>query len=138
VCWVMYGDSYMDIDYRAVYRAFQRQSALGLMTVLRNANQWDRSNVVFRDGKLLCYDKRQIRPEMEHVDFGVSLFRLAALERIPPGTTYDMADMMHELVDSGEMAGYEVHQRFYEIGSPGGLEETSRYLQKMASAGRAA
>jgi hypothetical protein len=36
---------------------------------------------------------------------------------------------MHELVDRGEMIGYEVHRRFYEIGSPQGLLETARYLQ---------
>src|SRR5215469_4983720 len=47
VFWVMYGDSYMDIDYPAVLSAFFSRNVQGLMTVLRNNNQWDRSNVVF-------------------------------------------------------------------------------------------
>jgi NDP-sugar pyrophosphorylase family protein len=128
-CWVLYGDSYLDIDYRAVFSAFQRQPVLGLMTVLRNANQWDKSNVVFQNGKLLCYDKRLMQPQMQHIDYGVSLLRRAAIERIPENTVCDLANLMHELVDRGEMIGYEVHRRFYEIGSPQGLLETARYLQ---------
>jgi hypothetical protein len=86
---VLYGDSYLDIDYRAVFSAFQRQTVLGLMTVLRNANQWDKSNVVFQNGKLLCYDKRLMQPQMQHIDYGVSLLRRAAIERIPENTVCD-------------------------------------------------
>src|SRR5262249_6822966 len=63
-CWVLYGDSYLDIDYRAVLDRFLAHPLLGLMTVLRNQNQWDRSNVVFRDGQLLCYSKRLQLPEL--------------------------------------------------------------------------
>jgi MurNAc alpha-1-phosphate uridylyltransferase len=128
-CWVLYADSYLDFDYRAVADAFLRRPVLGLMTVLRNANQWDRSNVVFQGGNLVCYDKRHTRSDMEYIDFGASLFRRAAIERIPTDTVSDLADLMHDLAQRGEMIGYEVHQRFYEIGSHQGLEETARYIQ---------
>jgi NDP-sugar pyrophosphorylase family protein len=129
VFWVLYGDAFLDIDYGAVFDAFARQRTLGLMTVLRNANHWDRSNVVFQDGKLLCYDKRNTSPRMEHIDFGASLFRREAVEGLPLEQFSDLADLMHELVEHGAVVGYEVHQRFYEIGSHQGLEETARYLQ---------
>ena len=80
--WVMYGDSYMDIDYRAVLDAFGRavreSDALGLMTVLRNGNRWDKSNVVFRDGRLVRYDKRNQTPDMDYIDYGVALRRVIA------------------------------------------------------------
>jgi NDP-sugar pyrophosphorylase family protein len=127
--WVLYGDSYLDIDYRAVLDAFQRRPVLGLMTVLGNTNQWDKSNVVFRDGQLVCYDKRNPRPQMQHIDYGLSLFRRAALERIAENAVSDLADLMHDLVERGEMIGFEVHKRFYEIGSPQGLVETAGYLE---------
>src|SRR5687767_1066315 len=73
VFWVMYGDSYMDIDYPAVLEHFDRSGADGLMTVLRNENRWDTSNVVFRDGRLIRYDKKQRTPEMQYIDYGVAL-----------------------------------------------------------------
>src|SRR5689334_12852457 len=56
--WVLYGDSYMDIDYAAVLRHFAAGGQDGLMTVLHNEGRWDRSNVVFQNGRLLCYEKR--------------------------------------------------------------------------------
>jgi NDP-sugar pyrophosphorylase family protein len=128
--WVMYGDSYMDIDYPSVLAAFLEQDRyLGLMTVVRNQDRWDRSNVVFRDGRMVSYDKRQPTSEMTHIDFGVALLRRTALERISPHRPADLADLYSDLVAEGRMMGYEVAQRFYEIGSPKALEETRLYLQ---------
>jgi NDP-sugar pyrophosphorylase family protein len=129
ICWVMYGDSYLDIDYRAVLRAFTSSDALGLMTVLHNGNRWDRSNVVFRAGQLLLYDKRAQTPEMTYIDYGAALLRDTAIERIPADQPYDLADLYSALVKERRMIGYEVTQRFYEIGSHEGLAETQVYLQ---------
>ncbi len=134
VFWVMYGDSYMDIDYAAVLRHFLQRPVLGLMTVLRNDNRWDKSNVVFRDGRLLCYDKRLVSPEMHHIDYGVALLRREALARLAPGQSYDLADLYRELVAEGQMIGHEVTNRFYEIGTPAGLEETRNYIEARAAA----
>jgi NDP-sugar pyrophosphorylase family protein len=129
VLWVMYGDSYMDIDYRAVLDAFlAAKDALGLMTVLRNGNRWDTSNVIFRDGKLLKYDKKNRSPEMDYIDYGVALLRMAAVDRIPTDRPFDLAELYTALVTEGRMIGYEVFQRFYEIGTPQALEEARAYL----------
>jgi NDP-sugar pyrophosphorylase family protein len=128
-CWVLYGDSYLDIDYRAVLDRFLSRQALGLMTVLHNQNQWDRSNVVFRDGRLLYYSKRQQRPDMNYIDYGVSLLRRPALERLPTDQVCDLADLLSELTGEGQLLGFEVTRRFYEIGSPTGLAETEAYLR---------
>jgi NDP-sugar pyrophosphorylase family protein len=127
--WVIYGDSYMDIDYQAVLAAFQAQpSALGLMTVLENQNRWDKSNVIFREGKLLQYDKKSTSPEMHHIDYGIALLRRPAAERIPTDEPSDLADLYRDLVSEGSMIGYEVHERFYEIGTPASLAEADAYL----------
>jgi NDP-sugar pyrophosphorylase family protein len=129
VFWVMYGDSYMDIDYAAVLADFCRRGVPALMTVLPNDDRWDKSNAVFRDGRLLRYDKRVRTPDMAHVDYGIALLHRTALERIPPDRPYDLADLYRDLVAEGRMAGYEVTRRFYEIGSPAGLAETRAYLE---------
>ena len=126
--WVMYGDSYMDIDYRAVLDHFGQSEADALMTVLRNGNRWDRSNVVFRDGRLLRYDKKVQTPEMDYIDYGVALLGRGAAERMPAGRPFDLAELYTELVAEGKMVGYEVTNRFYEIGTPAALEEAARYL----------
>ncbi len=130
--WVMYGDSYMDLDYAAVLADFVSRGAPALMTVLRNEGRWDASNVVFRDGRLLRYSKRDRSPEMSHIDYGVALLSRPLLERVPPGRPFDLADLYGALVDEGQMAGHEVFERFYEIGTPASLAEASDYLAARA------
>jgi D-sedoheptulose 7-phosphate isomerase len=117
------------MDFRAALARFAGSAALGLMTVLANEDRWDKSNVLFRDGRLLRYDKRAPTPEMRHIDYGVALLRRAALDRVPKDVPYDLADLYRALVEEGRMAGFEVTKRFYEIGSPKGLEETRAYLE---------
>jgi NDP-sugar pyrophosphorylase family protein len=136
VFWVMYGDSYMDIDYPAVLAHFERSGADALMTVLRNGNRWDSSNVVFRDGRLVRYDKKVQTPDMDYIDYGVALLRRRAAERIPIDRPFDLAELYTSLVSDGRMIGYEVTNRFYEIGTPAALEETSRYLASGHDRGR--
>lgn len=130
VFWVMYGDSYMDIDYAAVLDHFGRSGAGALMTVLRNGNRWDTSNVVFRDGQLLRYDKKVQTPDMDHIDYGVALLRRPAAECIPADRPFDLAELYTQLVAERRMIGYEVTNRFYEIGTPAALEEAGRYLSR--------
>lgn len=134
VSWIMYGDSYMDIDYRAVLAAFgARPDALGLMTVLKNDNQFDKSNVVFHNGELLTYDKHNPTPAMRHIDYGTALLRRAAIDRLPADEPSDLAALYTALVRDRRMVGYEVITRFYEIGTPESLEEARRYLAGRAS-----
>lgn len=130
--WVMYGDSYMDVDYEAVLRDHRKQGKLGLMTVIANQNRWDRSNVLFQDARILCYDKRHPTAPMAHIDYGAAILHRKALERIPEGQPYDLADLYHGLVKDGQMGGHEVTHRFYEIGSPTGLAETQAYIRSRA------
>jgi NDP-sugar pyrophosphorylase family protein len=131
---VTYGDSYLPIDFATVREAFHRSGRPALMTVFRNEGRWDTSNVVFdrAAGAIVVYDKaRRTRPpeEFEYIDYGVCALRRDTLAReVPPETRYDLADLYHRLSLRGELAGHEVSQRFYEIGSPAGLAELERHL----------
>lgn len=131
--WVVYGDAYLDFDYDRVLRHFLRRRAPALMTVHRNRDRWDHSNVRFAAGWVLAYDKERPQPEMEHIDFGATLMRRPALSRLPPTGPCDLANLFRELALEGQLAGYEVTRRFYEVGSPRGLEETSGYLRTSGS-----
>jgi NDP-sugar pyrophosphorylase family protein len=128
--WVMYGDSYMDINYRSILADFASRSEPALMTVLRNNNQWDRSNVEFQDGRIARYDKKNPTPQMNYIDYGVGLMTGAVLQRIPADQPSDLADLYSTLAQEGQLAGHEVFNRFYEIGTPASLKETRRYLER--------
>lgn len=99
------------------------------MTVFRNEGRWDTSNVEFIDKEIRNYDKRQRTPAMAFIDYGLGAFKADALRRWPAGERVDLADIYRGLLADGELAGYEIHQRFYEIGSTAGLAETDRYLR---------
>lgn len=127
---VLYGDSYLECDYDAIEQAFWLSGNPGLMTVYRNHDQWDRSNVLFHGGRILCYDKDHRTPDMQHIDYGLGVLRARVLEIYPDGQPLDLADVYKDLSNRDQLAGYEVTQRFYEIGSPAGLEDTRRYLSQ--------
>jgi NDP-sugar pyrophosphorylase family protein len=131
---VTYGDSFLPIDFRDVYRAHANAGAPALMTVFRNDGRWDASNVIF-DGRLVTlYDKqRQTRPaaDFTFIDYGLSaLSRQVIADEIPAGGSADLAGLFHRLSVRGALAGLEVSQRFYEIGSPAGLEDFERWLRR--------
>jgi MurNAc alpha-1-phosphate uridylyltransferase len=133
---VTYGDSFLPVDFAAVHRAFAACGQAALMTVFRNDGRWDKSNVIF-DGRLVTlYDKqRQTRAaaEFAFIDYGLSaLSRRLVADEIAPGVQADLAALFHALSVRGALAGFEVAERFYEIGSPAGLEDFERWLREKA------
>jgi NDP-sugar pyrophosphorylase family protein len=131
---VLYGDSYLECDYAAVQRAFQTAKKPGLMTVYRNEDQWDASNVEFSGGQIHAYDKQVRTPAMKHIDYGLGVLSSAAVASVPAGQTFDLAELYRELLVRGELAAYEVTQRFFEVGSLTGMEELRRHLAKNRTA----
>ncbi|MBG0744586.1 MAG: nucleotidyltransferase family protein [Cylindrospermopsis raciborskii KL1] len=124
---VLYGDSFLPIDFSAVENSFLSSGKPALMTILHNGDRWDKSNVLFRNGKLEEYNKRYPRTEMEFIDYGLGILSKSVFEYY---TDYplDLADVYHSLSLEGNLLGYEVHERFYEIGSIPGLKETETYF----------
>src|SRR6266540_3466125 len=90
---VLYGDSYLPIDFAPVAEFFKRSGKLGLMTVFQNEGRYDTSNVVFGDGEIKVYDKKTKLPAMRHIDYGLSLFRAAAFTGWPADQPLDLVDV---------------------------------------------
>jgi NDP-sugar pyrophosphorylase family protein len=128
--YVLYGDSYLPIDYQPVGQSFIESGKLGLMTVFENRGQYDASNLWFENGSIRAYDKKTRLPGMRHIDYGLGVFRKAAFDGFPGDKVLDLADVQKALLSRGQLAGFEVAERFYEIGSHAGLEELDRLLRK--------
>lgn len=126
---VMYGDSYLECDFAAVEAAFRDSGRSGLMTVFRNEGLFDTSNVEFADGRIVRYDKKARTPAMRHIDWGLGVLKASAFARYPAGEPLDLARVYQDLLAADELTGYEVSNRFYEIGSPEGMAETDAYLR---------
>jgi len=127
---ILYGDSYLPIQYAPVAEFFHRSGKPGLMTVYHNEGLYDTSNVVFADGEIKFYDKKLRLPEMRHIDYGLSMFKADVFAGYAPDEKFDLAEVMGKLVHEKKLAGYEVPERFYEMGSPAGLAELEELLKK--------
>lgn len=136
---VTYGDSYLPIDFADVWARFKRAGKPALMTVFHNQGQWDKSNVIFEprgdgsgEGRLVLYDKRHAtRPaaDFAYIDYGLSALERRLVDRdVPPAGKADLADLFHALSLRGELAGFELRERFHEIGSPEGLAGLTRWI----------
>lgn len=138
---VLYGDSYLPIDFAPVWRTSDSGKAC-TMTVMRNQGRWDRSNVVVRDGQLVLYDKfvpDPVAAGMEFIDYGLSILRRDVIvEEMAPGEKCDLAHLLTKLSKEGRLRGHEIFERFYETGSPEGLDDFEAYIRaEQAKAGTA-
>jgi N-acetyl-alpha-D-muramate 1-phosphate uridylyltransferase len=126
---VLYGDSYLPVDFARVERAFLSSGKPALMTIQRNADRWDRSNVLFLNDVIVEYNKRAPTVDMRYIDYGLGALSAQIIAGEDSTEPFDLADIYHRLSLSGDLAGYEVHERFYEIGSHQGLAEAAEYFK---------
>jgi NDP-sugar pyrophosphorylase family protein len=129
---VLYGDSYLRVSLPAMWERFEAGGHPGLMTVLRNQGRWDHSNVIYGDGHVMLYDKNAAEPRpqsMQYIDYGISILRRALIEQqVPAGERSDLAPLLNRLSSEGRLSGFEASERFYEIGSPQGLQDFEDYI----------
>jgi NDP-sugar pyrophosphorylase family protein len=122
---VLYGDSYLPIDFRAVAQAFRQGASPALMTVVENSGGKEPSNVWFEQGMVRVYDKKKRAPQMHHIDYGLSAYRT---ETFRACACADLSDMQSRLAENGQLAGYEVTVPYHEIGSLEGLRAFEEHL----------
>jgi len=130
---VLYGDTYLRIDYRAAAAAWEASGLPAMMTVLRNEGRWDSSNADFDGARVLAYDKRDPTAAMAWIDYGLGALDACAVEGADPALR-DLADLYHALAARGELFGFAASERFHEIGTPAALAETDRFLRGLARA----
>jgi N-acetyl-alpha-D-muramate 1-phosphate uridylyltransferase len=128
---VLYGDTYLRIDYARATEAWRVSGLPALMCVLRNEGRWDNSNVLYADGRVVAYDNKHAPlPQMSWIDYGLGGFEQTVLDLVPPGTR-DLSDLYSKLAREGLLYGFEASERFYEIGTPQGLADTDAFLREL-------
>lgn len=125
---VLYGDSYLDVPFAPVIQSFYRLAKPALMTVFRNENRWVPSNLSIKGEQVTWFDKEKQTQDMVYIDFGLSVFSKEAFNDFVPGQSFDMTELVKQLIFRGELACFEVDERFHEVGTPEGLHELEEYL----------
>ncbi len=127
---VLYGDSWLEIDYSSVYKSFFSSSCSALMTVFRNEGLWDVSNVEMDGKRIKLYSKTRLNPRMTHIDYGLGILKQEVFGQYLQGAKFDLAEIYENLSESGRLASFEAKKRFYEIGSHGGLKEMKQLIKQ--------
>jgi len=132
---VLYGDSYLPTDYRAVADKFMKRRPRAMMCVFRNRGKWDKSNVRVAGDRVVYYSKDAQPGEADYIDYGLTAYRRNVIEAYVDTTPpLDLSAVLSDLVERGELLAHEVQERFYEIGKPEGLAELETYLRRRVQA----
>ena len=84
IFFVMYGDSYLFLDFPKVCPILCRRTNLGLPLSIETTTTYDQSNMVINGNMVLKYSKTEKTKDMVYIDYGASIFRKEALA-ISPG-----------------------------------------------------
>jgi MurNAc alpha-1-phosphate uridylyltransferase len=125
---VLYGDTYLRIDYGESVHAWCESGLPAMMCVLRNEGRWDTSNARYEGGLVLAYDKHEPTSDMHWIDYGLgglTVEAVSAADRDEP----DLAELYRQLAPLRRLCGFEASERFYEIGTPSGLQEADVFLR---------
>src|SRR5262249_10229831 len=117
-------------DFGSVEETFRSSGCPALMTVFRNEERWDTSNVEFAGGRIIAYSKTARTARMRHIDYGLGVLSSDALAGRAAGVAFDLAVIYEDLARRGMLAAFEAHHRFYEVGSPAGIKDLADYLQR--------
>jgi NDP-sugar pyrophosphorylase family protein len=126
---LLYGDSYLPIDYLSVFDRSLNSEKSVLMTIYKNRNDLDVSNVILRPNGDVHYSKNHPTDQMSYIDYGFSVLKKEALTTIPIGIASDLSDSLEILSKNGKVEGFEVRERFYEVGSFSGIVDLEKYLR---------
>lgn len=127
---LMYGDSYLFLDFETIITHLRKFDKLGLMVVYKNYDRYDRSNVVVQGNLVSQYSKKGKADGMVWIDYGASILRRKALEPVPQNQAYSLEELFPQLIEHKQLLAFEVNRRFYHIGYPEGLEEFKRYMSE--------
>lgn len=126
---VLYGDSFLPINFNLVEEAFFKSKHPALMTVMKNENQWDKSNVSLKKNNLIDYNKNSPDKSMDYIDYGLGVLTKEVFANIRK-ETFDLSEIYRNLSKELKLEGYIVSNRFYEIGSYEGLQATRNFFLK--------
>ena len=128
---VLYGDSYLTVNFKEVSEYFLSIKNLGLLTVLKNDLNLEPSNVFLKNKHVLKYDKIHKLKSMQYIDYGLSAFKLDALKGYQSKNFLDLSKILSNLATQKQLAGYQVFKRYYEVGSIQGVKDFEKLSKEL-------
>jgi len=126
---IMYGDSYLSVDFQKVYKFFTKNNKPACMVVYKNQDKYDKSNLIIKNKLAVGYGKKDRNKDMIYIDYGTSILNKTTLDLVPKNKMFSTGDFFSKLIKRNEILAFEATERFYHIGNPESLEEFRRYIK---------
>jgi NDP-sugar pyrophosphorylase family protein len=126
--WITYGDTLLDADLDAADGHAAALGCRGVMTVLHNRDELEPSNTTVEAGRVTAYAKGDPPGTHEHIDYGLLRLPMAAFDAVG-ARSFDLSVVVQDLIAAGDLAAFEVHERFHDIGTPEARSETDAWLR---------
>ena len=130
---LLYGDSYLDIDYSSFIKSFENQEASGSIVIYDNAmgDAGVKNNIAIEGNLIIEYDKSKDDPCLKYVEAGASIFRKRLLNLIEGNRFVSLEnDIFPILIENKELTAYQSKLRFYDIGTFDRLNNFGNYKLK--------
>ena len=127
---ITYGDTLLNIDFDLLTRKYEQLNTNALMTIYKNFNHLDKSNVKKISKYKIFYEKNNHDNEMNYIDYGLSVVNKKIFKKYDPNTVLDLSKIFFDLSIDNQLCGLEVSERFYEIGSINGIFDTKNFLME--------
>jgi NDP-sugar pyrophosphorylase family protein len=126
--WITYGDTLLEVDLDAAERQADAAGCRGVMTVLRNRDQLEPSNTTVVANRVTAYSKGDPPGTHEYIDYGLVRLPTAAFEAVG-ARAFDLSVIVQDLIGARDLAAFEVHEPFHDIGTPESRSETNAWLR---------
>jgi NDP-sugar pyrophosphorylase family protein len=126
---VLYGDSFLELDYLQAQKSFETCGKSAMMTIYENKNLFEKSNVKVKSLSSISYSKDKIDLENNYVDFGLTFFESTVFRSDKYKSKFELSDLCRDLSVNNQLAGFEVYNRFFEVGSFEGINDLANYLK---------
>ena len=127
---VMYGDSYLQVNYEEIVERFKNSKHSCIMSVLHNKDLYDKSNVSILNGMVNRYHKNANDTDLEFIDFGILGFSTSVFRHFEAYESFDLSLVVQHAIQSNNMIAFEVKNRFFEIGTQQGILDLEKYLYR--------
>ncbi len=130
---LIYGDSFLPINYSSIERRFYEVDKTILMVLYDNKEDTSVPNNVSLDNRSMVtqYDKETRNCFLKYVDAGVMALKKEILDSMPPEKEVSLEqEIFPNYIARQECAGFVTRERFYDIGTPERLKQFETYLMK--------
>jgi len=124
---VIFGDSFLPVDYLKIYKKFLISKKFGLMTIYKNENLNDitgegLSDVELKNGQIVNYNKKKTNSNMKYINYGISIFDKTLFKKWKLRKKMDLQLINKKLIENNELSHLIIRKKFYEIGSKKGIK----------------